>query len=236
MSKKYKNKVCVYCAENLSVTGDHIFAREFFLKNQRANLPKAPSCKKCNNDKAKLEHYLTTILAFGGKHDDALDNLRKLVPKRLNKNIKLHNRISSEMKKVWVLQDSGLYLKQTSIRIEGKAILELMNYIVRGIYWLHCKKVLAKGTFIRALALTKHGEEYFDKHFFSVEEFEFYSASYGSGTITYKGVKDPLNTDLSSWVFSFYGGLKMYDYTGQKDDVSEKLGAITVPEHMINQK
>jgi len=235
MSKKYKNKTCVYCAENLSSTGDHIFAKEFFLKNQRANLPKAPSCRRCNNDKSKLEHYLTTILAFGGRHDDALDNLKKMVPKRLKKNRKLHKRLSSEMKKVWLLQDSGIYSKQTSLKIEGKAILELMDYIVRGIYWRNYKKVLEKDTFVTNLALTNYGEEYFNKHFFSVEGFEFYSESLGSETIAYKGVIDPLNSNFSSWIISFYGGLKMYDSTLQKDDVSERIGAITVPEYMISQ-
>ena len=78
MGKKYKDKVCVYCSEMLSTAGERIFAREFFLKHQRVNLPKAPSCNKCNGDKSLLEHYLTAILPFAGRDDDALENLTKM--------------------------------------------------------------------------------------------------------------------------------------------------------------
>lgn len=38
MSKKFKGKKCAYCAERESVTGDHIFAREFFLVAERAEV------------------------------------------------------------------------------------------------------------------------------------------------------------------------------------------------------
>ena len=68
MSKKFKSQRCAYCAEREAVTGDHIFAREFFLPSARANLPQAPICEQCNNEKSKLEHYLTTVLPFGGRH------------------------------------------------------------------------------------------------------------------------------------------------------------------------
>ncbi len=38
-------------------TGDHIFPRQLFLESHRANLPKVPCCKNCNDEKSKLEHY-----------------------------------------------------------------------------------------------------------------------------------------------------------------------------------
>lgn len=66
MSKKYKGKICVYCADAISVTGDHVFAREFFLETQRDNLPQVPACEKYNNRKSVLEHYLTTVLPLEG--------------------------------------------------------------------------------------------------------------------------------------------------------------------------
>lgn len=43
MSKKYKGKLCVYCGERPSTkTGDHVFAREFFLESERDNPIKVP--------------------------------------------------------------------------------------------------------------------------------------------------------------------------------------------------
>ena len=82
--------MCVYCTTNLSTNnGDHIFAREFFLPNQRGNLPKIPACKPCNDGKSRLEHYLTSVLPFGGRRKDARLNLER-VPDRLANNASLH--------------------------------------------------------------------------------------------------------------------------------------------------
>lgn len=74
-SKKYRGKVCVYCRTNKSSTADHIFPREFFQIDKRADLPKVPACQKCNNEKSKLEHYLAAILPFGATHSDAKKEL-----------------------------------------------------------------------------------------------------------------------------------------------------------------
>lgn len=92
MSKKFREKLCAYCAKNTSIPqGDHLFAREFFLENDRNDLIKVPACDKCNNEKSRIEHYLTTILPFGGLHADAEQNLSAMVPKRLSKNKRLHS-------------------------------------------------------------------------------------------------------------------------------------------------
>jgi hypothetical protein len=81
MSKKYKGKVCVYCGKEPSTTGDHVFAREFFLVKHRDGLPQVPSCDKCNGEKSALEHYLTAVLPFGARHRNASQALQTMVPK-----------------------------------------------------------------------------------------------------------------------------------------------------------
>ena len=43
MGKSFKGKTCVYCATAPAATMDHVFAREFFLADRRANLPKVPA-------------------------------------------------------------------------------------------------------------------------------------------------------------------------------------------------
>ena len=77
MSKRFKGKICAYCSTRPAVTGDHIFARAFFLEDKRDNLPQAPACAECNGLKSTLEHYLTTVLPFGGRHPGASENLEK---------------------------------------------------------------------------------------------------------------------------------------------------------------
>ena len=98
MSKRYKNQTCTYCVTpNSSEDGDHVVSREFFLPEHRANLPKVPACKECNNRKSRLEHYLTAVMPFGARHSDAGATLEKLVPRRLAKNAKL----SRELARNW---------------------------------------------------------------------------------------------------------------------------------------
>ena len=87
--------------------GDHIFAREFFLLSARSNLPQAPICSECNNEKSKLEHYLTAVLPFGGRHADASETLASMVRKRLEKNVKLHRNLMAGQKIVPVSEQEG---------------------------------------------------------------------------------------------------------------------------------
>ena len=54
-------------------------ARKFLLEKGRADLRQAPACDRCNNEKAKLESYLMTVLPFGGRHIDTVENLASMV-------------------------------------------------------------------------------------------------------------------------------------------------------------
>src|ERR1700693_690251 len=109
MSKRFKGKTCVYCgAAPSTTTGDHVFAREFFINARRGNLPKVPACEACNHEKSKLEHYLTAVLPFGGRHTDSAQNLSTLVEPRLAKNAKLHSALSA-----------GLLVPVSTLPIDG---------------------------------------------------------------------------------------------------------------------
>jgi 5-methylcytosine-specific restriction endonuclease McrA len=52
--KKYVGKPCAYCGKDgISETRDHVVAKEFFLEEDRANLPLVPACGICNGEKSK---------------------------------------------------------------------------------------------------------------------------------------------------------------------------------------
>src|SRR6185437_3332389 len=105
MSKRFRNKTCVYCArDGSSSTGDHIFAREFFPVERRNGLPMVPACVECNNAKSALEHYLTAVLPFGSQHPDAKAMLVNDVPRRLAKNQKLHQTLIAGSSKFEVVE------------------------------------------------------------------------------------------------------------------------------------
>jgi ribosomal protein L40E len=98
MKKNFKGKICAYCGSAQAATDDHIFARSLFLEGDRPDLPKAPACRKCNEAKSKLEHYVTAVLPFGGRHPQAGENLLKMVPRRLDKNRRLGQEMARSMR------------------------------------------------------------------------------------------------------------------------------------------
>ena len=102
MGKGFRGKTCVYCATTPAATMDHVFAREFFLVDRRANLPKVPACAACNGAKSQLEHYLTAVIPFGGQHPDGLVHLTEMVPGRLAHNQKLARRLSDGLSSTMV--------------------------------------------------------------------------------------------------------------------------------------
>jgi hypothetical protein len=124
MGKKYKGKPCVYCGERDSTTADHVWGRGFCLEQYRDNLPQVPACGKCNGEKARLEHYLMTVLPFGGQHRDSQTTLRALVPKRLEKNA----RLSRELQ-IGYMGDK-LPLRENSVE-------PLFRFIAKGLVWHH---------------------------------------------------------------------------------------------------
>jgi len=126
MSKKYKGKLCAYCAKDLAATGDHIFARGFFLESVRSDLPKAPICNQCNADKSDLEHYLQPVFAFGGRHPDAFENLDIWARRKLEKDAKLHRQLAAGY-------------TETSVPLDWKKVEALFRLIVRGLIWHHWK-------------------------------------------------------------------------------------------------
>ncbi len=52
MGKRYRGVLCPYCCVRTANTDEHIFARKLFTVANRASLPKAPACSKCNGAKS----------------------------------------------------------------------------------------------------------------------------------------------------------------------------------------
>jgi hypothetical protein len=133
MSKRFKGKTCVYCgAAPSTTTGDHVFAREFFINVRRGNLPKVPACEACNHEKSKLEHYLTAVLPFGGRHTDSAQNLSTLVEPRLAKNAKLHSALSVGQGRVWS-REGGLLVPAMNANARVSANLGEGTFTYEGV-------------------------------------------------------------------------------------------------------
>ncbi len=226
MSKKYKGKICVYCADNISIIGDHVFAREFFLEHERENLPQVPACDECNNKKSTLEHYLTAVLPFGGRHSHAKENLTKMVPKRLQKNRKLHKALKNGMAYIEV-GDS----KNMVIPIEGNSVIELFGYTAKGLAWYHWKTIIAKTSFVFSTTLTNIGERLFNEHFFTLNVKNRVTNTVGTNSFSYTGVQYVDDNQITIWLFKIYAGLSMLGGDNEKELINS-IGVLTGPSHL----
>jgi hypothetical protein len=230
MSKKFKGKTCVYCGKRTSITtGDHVFARQFFLESEGRNLIKVPACLECNNTKSKLEHYLASLLPFGGLHEDASEHLSNLVQPRLDKNLKLKNELREGMAYVVHNNENDPPERRLTLPFDGDQYTELFKYIVKALSWHHWGTFLNEDSFVYTIALTESGEEMFHKYFFSLRPKHRVEVTIGANTIRYLGVQAVDKEILTIWQFHMFNGL--VSSSGTKKDLirSQSMGAITGP-------
>ena len=231
MSKKFKGKLCVYCVERISVSSDHVFAREFFLPEDRNNLPKVPACSKCNGNKSELEHYVTMVLPFGGRHESAKANLREMIPKRLKKNIRLHHLLKNGSTKVWVNQNK-LLIPTIALPFDSDRLKALFELITRGLLWFHWGVYLTQDHIIDVIMFTRRGEEYFEKNFISLRPRACVRGNLGKGTIVYYGAQGVDCPEISVWYFSLFGGVVLCDLKDSLVETSSRIGVMTGPKEI----
>jgi hypothetical protein len=206
-SKKYKGKACAYCAvEGISTTGDHVFAREFFPIDKRANLLQVPACGRCNGDKSALEHYLTAVLPFGGQHADAHHVLNEMVEPRLSKNAKLQKALNAGRETVWE-RVGGLLAPAMRLPFDTEKLSALCGMIAKGLALHHFGVVIPADCNVISGPLTAHGDEVFGR--FLAMKGNRVSQSVGGGAFAYDGVQSRQNEHLTIWRFSVYGGVRL---------------------------
>ena len=231
MSKKYKGKTCVYCCTATSDTADHVFAKELFLETRRADLPQVPACEACNGQKSTLEHYVTAVLPFGGRHLDGAPNLESIVPKRLAKNMPLHASLRRGMKPHWA-REKGLLVPTMSIPLEWQKVEQWLTYLVRGLAWHHWKVLIGADCAVHVLVLTSHGEAFFQQ-FRKMRAAKRIRHDVGDGTFMYEAAQGVDNPQVSVWEFSIYGGVTLAEGGGAPRQTASKIGAFVGPKNVI---
>ncbi len=235
MSKKYKGKPCVYCQERPSIKqGDHVFARKLFLESERGNLIKVPSCKECNDDKSKIEHYLISVLPFGGMHSGAKENLSSLVPPRLDKNLKLKRELKSGMKYVWSKEENGTPKKNLTIPFDGERYVGLFKYLVKALSWHHWRVYIETESIVFTTALSKYGKKMFHQHLFPLRAQNKVNEVIGNNTVEYTGVQAVDDNQITIWEFETYNGLVVSNSIDEGFHKSTSIGAISGPPSVVN--
>lgn len=227
MSKLFKGKTCAYCAvPGISDTADHVLARQFVAIEHRGAIPKVPACMACNGRKSALEAYFTSILPFGGRHADALANLTDNVPKRLEKNQKLHRALAAGQSRAWSREPSGVLVNAMAIPVDGERLEELVALMVRGLMFHHWGVALGPDMVVQALSLNKRGEAFFD-HYARMNAKQRAAGNIGAGALQYDGAQGVDNDAVSFWQLSLYGGVTLAGV--DESDVSSRFGVMTGP-------
>lgn len=220
----------MYCLKRESAVGDHIFAREFFIPSKRADLPKCPSCVQCNADKSKLEHYLTAVLPFGGRHEDGYNNLVSQVPPRLKRNQSLHRKLSNGIGKIWHVEN-GVYRRSMIIPIDHDKIIDLFRYITKGLVWYHWKVLFRESDCVDGYFLSDDGSILFN-NLFQMRSSEHVEGDLGGGTVFYEGAKG-LNADqITVWRYKMYGGIVYSGDPDAPDVFCSEIGVLTGPKNI----
>jgi hypothetical protein len=200
-SKRFRNKLCAYCGVEPSTTGDHVVARAFFLEIRRGNLPQVPACAKCNSTKSSLEHYLATVLPFGGRNPDAIQVLNTSVEGRLKSNQALSREISATLKPTWQFVDERT-LEQSggSMEIRLDKFRALCTYIAKGLTYYHWKQILPdKTTIACASFLTGPGVAMLDQFFLAGRVGGKADGNLGEHTCVYEGVQGIEDPQFTVW-------------------------------------
>jgi hypothetical protein len=204
MGKRFRNQPCVYCGAP-GETADHVFARNFFPVEHRADLPQVSACAPCNRAKSQLEHYLLSVLPFGGNHPASSSMLARDVPRRLDKNRKLHLALTEGQRDVLIEQDGALR-ESLTIPFDAAKLERLFVFIAKGLAECNWRVRIPTDYFVGAGFLSSEGERLFEQLMLRPARAEA-RGNLGDGLILYQGVQAIDDPCLTLWRFQVYGGI-----------------------------
>lgn len=228
MGKGYKGKPCVYCLEAEAEDGDHVLSKQFVLVEHRDNLPKVPACKRCNNEKSKLEHYLTAVMPFGGRHGEAGRNLSEQVPGRLGKNERLHRELAEGVEGYLVSKNGSPWEPGMKVPLDGRALESLFEYMTRGLAFHHWGLLFGCDHVVRSAFLTAVARGPFEG--LMAKSAKRVAGNLGGGAFEYEGAMAKDGSGLTVWRMSLYGAVVAGDGGGAgREEKSSAAHCITAP-------
>ena len=208
-SKRYKGKTCAYCGvATISATGDHVFARKFFLERHRSHLPQVPACGRCNSEKSKLETYLLQVMPLGAIHAEASETRLALMPKRsANPANKVLRQILEGPNEVVVLRDyAGLSHEHVAVLVDAEMLRTWCGLVARGLAFFHWG-VATPDYEVETVPLSATVERDIFCLAKSFRSGEAVTNSVGNGAFTYRGFKCADGEAASVWMIQLYGAM-----------------------------
>lgn len=232
-SKEYRGKTCAYCrVPEISVEGDHVVARQFFLVQDRGNLPQVPACRKCNDEKSALEHYVLSVLPLGSRHIDAARYGEEHLRARLEKNRRLKESLVRHGDGTWERHPAGFLVPSTLVKIDIDKVLTLFGMIVRGLVNFHFGAPLGVEWYAEATFIDPAHEREALGPFLATcfqNPLKREQRDLGRGTFVYQGMQSRIAPAFSLWQFNAFGGLQFTGVPGQAGGGFTRISGITRP-------
>jgi len=227
LGKRFKGLTCAYCGgPEISTTGDHVIPRQFVPKHMRANLPQVPACAACNNAKSADEHYLATVLPFGGNHPEVLAILERDVPRRLEKNRRLHRELAESQGKVQLRDDNGIKSTMT-LSVEPDRIVRFARRMIQGLHAHHWEPV-PKGTWVGAGVLAPAGQK-FQLELMHMRGLRL-RGDIGDGLFSYAALRSMERPYISAWWLQLFGGVMLGGDPNARGFASRDIFGLVAPE------
>jgi hypothetical protein len=86
---------------------------------------------------------------------------------------------------------------------------------------------LSENDFVKVMAVTKHGENYFRDKLFSLNCNLRIKRDLGRGTVSYEGIQGSDDPKRTVWRIKLYGGIQMSDSEATIDDRTNTFVLVT---------
>jgi len=207
MSKINVDRICAYCINTGALEDDHVIARQFFPNEviYRDNLPKVPTCRKCNREKQKYEDSAGVIFQFTHNSDASRKVLDDRVPRTLAKNARLLKALQAGMHRAWTRDKSGLLVQRLVIDINQEELFYInqwYRFITKGLYHFEMQEPLPAEYDIYLLKPTTQAE--FDSWVeYLLNTRNSQERQLANGEFSYAFSNNSQDKALSMWLFVF---------------------------------
>ena len=232
MTKRHVGKTCAYCGTAPAETMDHVFAREFLPVNRRANLPKVPASRACNNVKSGHEHYLTSVLPFASNHQDALVVLSHMVEPRLNRNAKLKSQLTAGHRQELTLQN-GILVPAMTLPFDSDRVGKLFKFITQGLLHHHFGVTLDRQKHGVWAGLLNRQGEVVHRQLLAGNARARIKGDIGAGALVYEGAQGVDFPEMSIWEFQLFGGLRTSGDPHEPEAAIRLVGGVTASHRVL---
>lgn len=194
--------LCIYCGNKPGKTRDHIPPQSLFPDPKPLQMVTVPCCEQCNKKYKKDEDVFMAWINFGPS--GATKTGRSLWNQKLNRTYKkdfgLRKIIANSFKQVSIVTPGGIYLgKKPAITIDPKRLSNVLNKVIRGLFWVEYKERLPKKIPIDIVKIRKN-----DKRIKEIISLTRQATTFFENIFEYRHVRLDPNSYESLWIMSFY--------------------------------